>query len=150
MHPTTPEEIRLYPYTNRGASLELARLLLEWEKLMQQKQVSVLIYCIYRSDAAQRVLYAQGRTTPGRICTNAKAGQSAHNRTTANRPASDAFDACPLIDNKPTWATKGKALLYWNEMGCAAETLGLQWGRHYKNLGGDWSHFQFDRPTPKT
>lgn len=33
----------------------------------------------YRSGARQDQLYAQGRTRPGEIVTNAKAGQSAHN-----------------------------------------------------------------------
>jgi hypothetical protein len=33
----------------------------------------------YRSKARQEALYAQGRTTPGKIVTNAKAGESLHN-----------------------------------------------------------------------
>lgn len=33
----------------------------------------------YRSDDRQNALYAQGRTNPGAVVTNAQAGQSAHN-----------------------------------------------------------------------
>ena len=33
----------------------------------------------YRSPATQAALYAQGRTTPGRVVTNARAGESFHN-----------------------------------------------------------------------
>lgn len=35
--------------------------------------------CTYRSRVEQNELYEQGRTKPGNIVTNAKAGQSAHN-----------------------------------------------------------------------
>src|SRR5574343_1544593 len=35
--------------------------------------------CVYRSNEEQDALYAQGRTTKGKIVTNAKAGQSKHN-----------------------------------------------------------------------
>lgn len=35
--------------------------------------------CTFRSNEEQTELYAQGRTKPGKIVTQAKAGQSAHN-----------------------------------------------------------------------
>jgi peptidoglycan L-alanyl-D-glutamate endopeptidase CwlK len=117
----------------------------QWHALLEAQQVPVLVYCVYRSPAAQAILYAQGRTKPGPIVTMAKPGQSAHNRQVAGQPASDAFDACPMIHNRPTWDTTGEALRIWNAMGVAAETLGLEWGRHYAALGGDWSHFQLNR-----
>jgi peptidoglycan LD-endopeptidase CwlK len=43
--------------------------------------------CVYRSNAEQAELYAQGRTKPGKIITNAKAGASRHNKL-----PSEAFD----------------------------------------------------------
>src|SRR3977135_4181957 len=49
-----------------------------------------------RTFAEQDALFAQGRTKPGQIVTNAKGGQSNHNYGLA-------VDLCPLIDGKPQW-----------------------------------------------
>lgn len=38
-----------------------------------------ILTCTHRSNEEQNDLYAQGRTKPGKIVTNAKAGQSPHN-----------------------------------------------------------------------
>jgi peptidoglycan L-alanyl-D-glutamate endopeptidase CwlK len=140
---TAPPEQQ--PFIARGASRELAALLAAWHAALERKEVPVLIYTIYRSPKAQAILYAQGRTTPGKIVTYAKPGQSAHNREEHGQPAADAFDACPLINGKPSWDTTGQALQIWNIMGGVAETLGLEWGRRYKRLGGDWAHFEYSR-----
>jgi peptidoglycan L-alanyl-D-glutamate endopeptidase CwlK len=135
----------LKPYAIAGASEELQTKMFYWQAHMQYRAMPVKIYCVYRSNDDQAKLYAQGRTTPGNIVTNAKPGFSAHNRTSHGKPASDAFDACPMIDGKPTWVLSGEARAIWDEMGRAAGLLGLEWGRHYKRLGGDWSHFEFHR-----
>lgn len=140
-----PTADQLEPYTKQGASRELAIKMYYWQGHMMQMQMHVRIYCIYRSNDEQNKLYQQGRTAPGNIVTQAPAGKSAHNRTSGNIPASDAFDACPVIAGKPSWSLSGDARLIWEEMGRAAGLLGLKWGRHYRNLGGDWSHFQFHR-----
>jgi peptidoglycan L-alanyl-D-glutamate endopeptidase CwlK len=142
MPTANPNAAHIAAYLTRGASQELAETLFAWDALLQAKRVPVLIYCIYRSNEAQAILYAQGRTKPGQICTYAKPGQSAHNITVDGHPASRAFDAAPMIAGRPSWETKGEALQIWNEMGIAAKKLGLEWGRNYKKLGGDWSHFQ--------
>lgn len=44
---------------------------------------NVIVYSTFRSIEEQNKLYAQGRTTPGKIVTNAKGGESAHNYYTA-------------------------------------------------------------------
>jgi peptidoglycan LD-endopeptidase CwlK len=55
--------------------------------------IKVGISVTYRSSAEQDAAYAQGRTAPGKIITNAQAGQSPHNCTDAQGdPASKAFD----------------------------------------------------------
>jgi peptidoglycan L-alanyl-D-glutamate endopeptidase CwlK len=41
--------------------------------------IDLLVTSTYRDNASQEALYAQGRTAPGRIVTNARAGQSYHN-----------------------------------------------------------------------
>jgi peptidoglycan hydrolase-like protein with peptidoglycan-binding domain len=82
----------------------------------------------YRSIKEQDELYAQGRTKPGNIVTNAKGGESFHNFRCA-------FDIA---------FTNGKGITYtgpWNMVGEIGKAIGLEWG-------GDWTsivdkpHFQ--------
>lgn len=65
--------------------------------------VNALITCTYRSDEEQNALYAQGRTSKGKIVTNAKGGQSDHNYTINGSPKSKAFDIVPLVHGKCVW-----------------------------------------------
>lgn len=79
----------------------------------------------YRSPERQDELYAQGRTTPGRIVTNARGGQSFHNWGVAvdfvfRREGYNASEA------------------QWEELGKLGESLGFEWG-------GRWSSF-IDKP----
>lgn len=97
--------------------------------------VDVLIYCTWRSGKEQDQLYAMGRTTKsnvgvtllrplGKIVTNARAGQSAHNFTINGRPASKAWDCCPMVGGKPVWAESHP---HWQVIGHVAKSLGLNW-----------------------
>lgn len=54
--------------------------------------IKVGISCTYRSTDEQDLDYEQGRTLPGRIITNARGGESPHNCTLNDKPASKAFD----------------------------------------------------------
>lgn len=74
--------------------------------------INAFITETYRSAADQNEDYAQGRTKPGRIITNARGGQSKHNYTLVDgTPASRAFDfaiqdATGILDwdaNDPAW-----------------------------------------------
>lgn len=67
--------------------------------------LDILITCTYRSPSEQADLYAQGRTKPGKIVTNAQPGESAHNYGLA-------LDFVPLINGKPDWSGKGDV---WNK-----------------------------------
>jgi peptidoglycan LD-endopeptidase CwlK len=96
--------------------------------------IDILITSTYRDYAQQTALYAQGRTAPGRIVTNAKAGQSAHNFRVA-------FDFVPLVNGKPAW-DNDKLI---SKCGAIGEQYGLEWaGRwhtfrellHFQNLQG--------------
>jgi peptidoglycan L-alanyl-D-glutamate endopeptidase CwlK len=79
-----------------------------------------------RSMAAQDALFAQGRTAPGRIVTNARAGQSYHNFGLA-------FDVLVLdAMGKADWDTANPG---WRLAGQVGKSLGLEWG-------GDWASFQ--------
>ncbi len=63
-----------------------------WQDACRSLGIEVGISQTYRSDAEQDADYAQGRTAPGPIITNAKAGESAHNCTLNGAPAAKAFD----------------------------------------------------------
>ena len=58
----------------------------------------------FRSYKEQSLLYAQGRTAPGRIVTKAKAGQSAHNYGIAMDFSRDLDPRTPGL--QPSWALK--------------------------------------------
>ena len=76
-----------------------------------EEGVNVLITQGLRTWAEQDALYAQGRTKPGKIVTNAKGGQSYHNFGLA-------FDICPIDANgQPIWDTSNKAWAIAKEIG---------------------------------
>ena len=89
-----------------------------------QLGVDILIYSTYRDKESQNALYAQGRTMPGRIVTNARGGESLHNYRCA-------FDFVPLVHGKPAW---DDADLYKK---CAeiGEWMGFEWA-------GRWVSFK--------
>jgi peptidoglycan L-alanyl-D-glutamate endopeptidase CwlK len=123
------------------------RALLAWEA----RKLNVLIYCTYRSEEEQAALYAQGRASlnivnkmrkdcglysisekeNSRKVTNAKAGQSMHNKRRA-------FDCVPLIAGKPQWS---KSSAIWQEVGAIGESVGLEWAGRWRTFC-EYPHFQ--------
>lgn len=82
-----------------------------------------------RTEEEQAGLYAQGRTAPGGIVTNAGPGQSLHNYGVA-------VDLVPAeLVNTPNWSPESPL---WGVVGEAANAVGLEWG-------GNWDSF-VDRP----
>ena len=96
----------------------------------------VLIYCTLRSEAEQAALFAQGRTAPGRIVTNARAGQSEHNPDRNGKAW--AFDAVPTRNGAPLWADDD-ALRRMGELG---EACGLTWAGRWVGSLRERVHFQ--------
>ena len=82
----------------------------------------------YRSYKEQNLLYAQGRTAPGRIVTRAKSGQSNHNLGLALDFARDLDPRTPGL--QPSWALKDMQNLIDN---CKAKRL---------NPGALWVNFK--------
>ena len=97
--------------------------------------IDLLITSTYRDFASQDALYAQGRTAPGRIVTNARAGQSFHNFRVA-------FDVVPLRAGKPVWSTTGADGLVWQKIGALGEAQGLEWAGRWIRFR-ELPHFQF-------
>lgn len=86
-----------------------------------------------RSMAEQDQLFAQGRTAPGKIVTNARAGESYHNFGLA-------FDVLVLdAMGKADWSPGN---LGWGQAGVVGEDLGLEWGGRWTGLV-DLPHFQY-------
>ena len=95
-------------------------------------EIDILVTCTYRSMEDQAVLYAQGRTTPGRIVTNAKSGQSAHNYRLA-------LDVVPLVHGKPDWSGTSPV---WVELANLAMARGLDWLGKPDSRFIEMAHFQ--------
>lgn len=94
--------------------------------------LDILIYCTYRSGEEQNELYAQGRTKPGSVVTNARAGESIHNHR-------GAFDFVPLVAGKPAW----KDSKLYLKAGIIAESVGLEWAGRWKGSLRETAHCQY-------
>lgn len=106
-------------------------------QLCSAKGVELLIYCTLRKNDEQAKLYAQGRTEPGKIITNARPGESAHNPDELGQ--SHAYDCCPMIAGKPIWYTKHP---YWAIIGSCGEEAGLVWSGRWTGKMKEMAHFQ--------
>jgi peptidoglycan L-alanyl-D-glutamate endopeptidase CwlK len=98
--------------------------------------IDLLVTSTLRDSEAQAALYAQGRTKPGKIVTNAKPGQSWHNWGCA-------MDIVPLRNGKPVWGTTtdvDKAL--WDKVGQLGEQAGLEWAGRWRTFR-EYAHFQY-------
>lgn len=96
--------------------------------ILEEKGTYLLVVSGLRTAVQQNALYAQGRTMPGHIVTNARAGQSMHNYGLA-------ADVVPyLTANGPdlNWNTDTPQ---YQAMVAALKAQGLAWG-------GDWAHFK--------
>lgn len=106
------------------------------------QELDVLCTCTWRSSAEQESLYAQGRTTSGKIVTFARAGQSAHNYTIKGRPAAKAFDIVPMRNGKCVWGTVGDDGVLWKRIGAIGVALGLNWYGSKGSKFKEMPHFQ--------
>jgi peptidoglycan L-alanyl-D-glutamate endopeptidase CwlK len=103
----------------------------EYQKLYPNEPQPFLT-CVFRSDEEQTQLYAIGRTVKGKIVTNAKAGQSKH-----NKKPSEAFDiAFITIDKKLSWKP-----IYFKRFADIIKTKGIKWGGNFKSIP-DAPHFE--------
>jgi len=100
--------------------------------------IDLIITCTYRSSEEQAALYAQGRTSPGRIVTNAQPGQSKHNARLNGKPASLAFDVVPIRSGKAVWDAKDPV---WMRVGQIGEEIGLAWAGRWKRFR-EFPHFE--------
>ncbi|TXH46099.1 MAG: peptidase M15 [Desulfurellales bacterium] len=96
-----------------------------WLAACKDAGLDILVTCTMRTWQEQAALYAQGRTTPGRIVTYARPGESAHNHGLA-------LDFVPLAHGKPQWSATHP---HWAVAGELGEAAGLEWA-------GRWTKFR--------
>lgn len=102
------------------------------KNLASPRGLDVRIISGTRSYAEQEAIYAKGRSTPGRIVTNARGGYSNHNFGIA-------IDIGVFSRDGKTY--HGDHALY-DELGPLGESLGLEWGGRWKKIV-DKPHYQF-------
>ena len=100
--------------------------------LCKHDGIDLLVTSTYRDMESQNALYAQGRTTPGNIVTNAKAGDSFHNWRCA-------VDVVPLVNGKPDWDGSHPV---WKQIGELGKQAGLEWAGEWKSFK-ELAHFQY-------
>ncbi|AJD91524.1 hypothetical protein JMA_22070 [Jeotgalibacillus malaysiensis] len=94
-------------------------------KRAYKEGINVQISSGLRTHAEQNALYAKGRTAPGNIVTNARAGQSVHNYGLAV----DYF-LTNHTGTTATWTVNAQ----WRRVAAIAKSMGFTWG-------GDWTSF---------
>lgn len=110
--------------------------------------IDLLVTCTLRDAEAQDLLYAQGRTAPGRKVTWARGGESFHQYGVA-------LDVVPLRLGKPVWGLQGNGLdddpsddetddlELWQRVGLVGEECGLSWAGRWPKKKREFPHFQF-------
>lgn len=120
----------------RVASLEpeFAKLVRKLLDLAYVNGLNAQIASGYRSPEEQDALYSVGRTRPGKIVTNAKRYQSAHNWKVA-------VDIFFLVNNKASW-DRSMYFKLWNlAKGANLDKMGLEWAYNWKSFK-EMPHFQ--------
>lgn len=101
---------------------EMAHLCGEFKRRCEAAGTPVIITQTLRDAEYQDMLYAQGRTAPGKIVTKARGGTSIHEK-------GEAWDFVPTVAGQPVWDDKSPL---WERCGVIAESLGLEWGGRWK------------------
>lgn len=100
-------------------------------ELCRQQGIDVIVTSTYRDNESQNALYAQGRTTPGHIVTNARGGQSFHNFRCA-------FDFVPIVGGKADYTHEET----FAKCGKIGQSLGLEWAGEWKSFK-ELAHLQY-------
>ena len=119
---------RLYP--------ELARRWTQIDAGLVASGITVRVTQGLRTWAEQDALFAQGRTTPGRIVTFARGGESWHNYGLA-------LDFVPMVAGAPMWAITHP---WWAATIAAAQAWGLFSGSTWPDPKTDTPHLQLTLP----
>ncbi|MCK9166910.1 MAG: M15 family metallopeptidase [Acholeplasmataceae bacterium] len=119
---------------------------------LDERGITYLIYCTYRSPEEQAALYAQGREDintvnnvrrktglheikekENRIITWAKPGESFHQYGVA-------FDGVPTDGGKCVWSDRHPL---WKIVGETGKGIGLEWAGDWSSGKREYPHFQY-------
>ena len=100
-------------------------------KACERDGIDLLVTSTYRDGESQNALYAQGRSKPGKIVTNAKAGFSFHNYRCA-------VDVVPIVNGKCVWDDPK----LWDTIGRHGKDAGLEWAGNWMSFP-ETPHFQY-------
>ena len=104
---------------------------MKWLDACKLAGLDILVVSTYRDDDFQNFLYAQGRTTEGKICTYAKAGESMHNKRKA-------LDFCIMHGKVCDWTN----IEGFTKAGLIAESLGLVWAGRWNGKIKEVGHIE--------
>lgn len=93
--------------------------------------LDILIVSTYRDDEYQNWLYASGRTRLGHIVTNARGGESKHNKRLA-------VDFCVMQGKTCDW----KDVKSFTQAGIIAERFGLVWAGRWNGKMKELGHIE--------
>jgi peptidoglycan L-alanyl-D-glutamate endopeptidase CwlK len=114
-----------------------------FESRLAAAKLPFFLFMALRTFECQDELYAQGRTKPGSIVTNARGGDSLHNYGLAADYVLDGSLEKPGIqwswNTKADFDSDGRS--DWMRMGEIAESCGLEWGGRWKRFP-DLPHVQ--------
>lgn len=114
----------------------LQEIVKEFEKRCKAAGLNVLVTETYRSKSEQDALYAQGRTKPGNIVTNAKYPLSPHCWGVA-------FDFCRNVRGREYDDSDG----FFAKCGEIGKSLGLFWGGDFRSFV-DKPHLELKKYLP--
>lgn len=141
--PIAPDQISLARLGKLHPAIRLEAI--EIANSLWQAGVYLRVTHTYRTWEEQAALYSIGRTTPGRIVTKAKPGQSYHNYGLA-------LDFCVLTpQGKVSWDKdadfNADAVSDWLQVVEMYKARGWEWGGDWKNFK-DYPHLQkvFNQP----
>ena len=110
----------------------LATLVREMAAQLETEGIDIRVTQGLRAMAEQEAFYAQGRTAPGQIVTDAQPGYSWHQFGLA-------VDIAPLTPQGPDWNVGHPV---WGRIVSVGVLLGLVAGAQWR-VFPDWPHFQF-------
>jgi|ERR1039458_13477 peptidoglycan L-alanyl-D-glutamate endopeptidase CwlK len=112
----------------------LVERLVQLDSQLTANGVDFRIIQALRSWAQQATLYAQGRTTPGQIVTDAPPGYTWHQYGFA-------IDGCPMVNGQPDWDVSGPN---WHKVYSTLKGCELFSGKDYRGRFKDDDHIQLD------
>ena len=115
----------------------LAEKIRSMAEMLALENITIKVTQGLRTWDQQAVLYAQGRTAPGNIVTDAGPGTSWHNYGLA-------VDVAPFDDGIPDWNVSHPA---WKRIVSVGESVGLVSGSAWRTFP-DWPHFQLTGQLP--